>query len=47
MTPAEREELSRALDCIHPDLPRDEWIAVLMGLHSACWASIACAVVLY
>ena len=34
MTPAEREELTRALDCIHPDLPRDEWIMVLMGLHS-------------
>jgi len=34
MTPAERVELLRALDCIHPDLPHDEWIAVLMGLHS-------------
>lgn len=34
MTPADRSELERALGCINADCPRDEWIAVLMGLHS-------------
>lgn len=35
MKPIDHEELERALGFIDADLPRDEWIAVLMGLHGA------------
>ena len=39
MTPPSIDAIRAALDCIPPDLPRDEWARVAMALKSELWAN--------